>query len=625
MAGTDESKKLNVKNQMVKLLTDNITRNASELDILNKETNKSILADENYQAQKESLTKTIQDNMVSLKDLTKSIEDNRETMVNNTEQKIMDIINKGVELRKKALDDELNDYKEYVDGIIKERERENQTEDYNKSMKKQLDERQKIQNKLNKISLDTSIEGFQRRKELEEQLRDLDEKISDDRTNRERDLTKQNLEDNVKEKEAANKAENERLDELFSEQNKKVAAHKILVEQSFNSIKPEFPELFTELNLKTDTFFSTFEGYELKFGNIIGDVAKKFKDEILPEIKGAIEMINEIERKARGIDYSGVKFDPKKDYQSEINKLLSSGVSKDDDSIKKLQEQMYAKIYSDPKLTSLYEGKIPVDMRQTKNSLYGDDVNYAGVKFDAKKDYQSEINKLLTSGIEYTDQRIQELQKAMFAKIYSSQNLTSLYENKIPVNMRQSAATTATNRATGIVNTSIAQQNKVSAFKPEEIQIAKDKLAIKDLQLKWYATTNATTKSTLAKQAEAIRDKYGWQPQDLRSYTAPIGMFSQGINKGLVKKTGTYLLHGTASNPEWVLTNAQMFNLVKGMANNLSVNMPASNSRTESSDINLSINIMGNADRGTVSEIRDAGKQILSDLKKELNKKGQYV
>ena len=69
-----------------------------------------------------------------------------------------------------------------------------------------------------------------------------------------------------------------------------------------------------------------------------------------------------------------------------------------------------------------------------------------------------------------------------------------------------------------------------------------------------------------------------------------------------------------------------MFNFVSNLANNLSAGLPSNNTNVAlaGSDINLNINIMGNADNNVVNKIRDTGKQLLTDLKKELNKSGIY-
>jgi hypothetical protein len=88
------------------------------------------------------------------------------------------------------------------------------------------------------------------------------------------------------------------------------------------------------------------------------------------------------------------------------------------------------------------------------------------------------------------------------------------------------------------------------------------------------------------------------------------------------------MLHGSQAKPEWVFTNAQLMNLVKNLSSG--VNLPSTNNPNiagagaGSGDINLNINIAGNADKETVDRIKDVGKGILLDIKKQLNKNGVY-
>jgi TP901 family phage tail tape measure protein len=529
--GKDIIKQQELKNKIIELYTNNIMRNSSELDVLNAETDKAKLADENYIKQKNDLINLIKEQSGALYDLTNEIENNRQQSVDNTEQRIIDIITKGVELRKKALDKELSDYKEHVDKIVSEREREYATEDYNKDIQKMLKERQKLQDKINKLSLDTSIEGYQKRKDLEAKLAEIDEQISEKKTGRQRDLLKQNFELETKQLEEKNKKENEKLDKDFSEANKKVMAHDILISKSFDSIKNEFPELFKELNIETVKFFDVFKEYEIKFGSIIGDVAKKFTDTILPEIKKAVQDIIEIENQAKTIG--------SKAYNSDFIGPLPNGsyVTSPFDNRGTYLDN--TKLQSDAAINKAMNSITNSDSYKNTISKYTKKY-YESISFDPNRDYQSEIDNLLKSGKTENDADVIKLIEARAAKIYSKPELTTKYGHTIP----------------------------------EKYKI--------------------------------------------------IGSYSQGINKGLVDKTGLYMLHGSKTRPEWILNNDQMFNFVKGLANNLTSYAPNNNNGSNLNDINLNINIMGNADNSTVNDIKNAGKSVITDLKKELNKIGIY-
>ena len=549
-----------VKSEKIKELTRNIIRNTKELDNLNKETDKSVLSNDSYKEKVIELTDTLREEILTLKDSTEEMETNREEIVKKSETRIMDIIDKGIELRKEALGEELDNYKEYIDDVLEERDRASKTSDYEEDIKKDLETQQEIQDKINKLSFDTSMKATQQRKKLEEDLADQKEQIAERQSKREDDLIKQNYQDNVRFKEEAQKDELDRMDEEFSEAHKKVLAHNALMNESFDEIKQSFPELFEELSDGTIDFFETFKTYEEKFGDVMVDVAKNFKDEIMPELLAAIDSMKKVQDEAKelvGVDYTGVTFDTKKNYQAEINELVGAGFDDSDEHVKNLFIEQAAKIYSDANLTDKWENII-------------------------KPKYRKRVE-----------------------------------EENLNVDDAISAGTSTIGQASDL-------QPKVNRYTSSDKQEVRDKLEIQRLQIAWGKAKTQTDKNKISRDAQDVRDKHGWEQVPLLNYKIPEGMqFAKGINNGLVKKTGQYLLHGSEAQPEWVLTNQQMFNTVKNMANDIASTMP-SQSSTGTEGINLSINISGNADKNTINGIRDAGKTLLFDIKKELNKSGIY-
>jgi len=139
--------------------------------------------------------------------------------------------------------------------------------------------------------------------------------------------------------------------------------------------------------------------------------------------------------------------------------------------------------------------------------------------------------------------------------------------------------------------------------------------------------------SQLGSIAQGLRDEYEIGDYKNGHYWADLtsdeykDQFSKGINNGLVTETGGYLLHGSQSNPEWVMTNDQMYSLVKNLSNNTMPSIPSGFSEVGSGigDINLSITVNGDADNGVISGITSAGENIVSDIKKIFNKNGVYA
>jgi len=558
IANKDKTKQYEILAQKSELYQNEIKRETSLLNELNSITDENITKNATFIKKKLELVDKIKEEIASLNDLKNQEIDANETALADAESRIIAIIDKGVELRKKALDKELDDFNDFIDEKIKARDKENDATDYEKDLKKELKIKQEIQDKINGYKYDTSLVGYQRTIELEEKLNEQNEKINDMKTKRNRDLIKQGLEDQkdskAKEKENAINA----LDEEFSESNKRLIAHDILIDQSFDKIRLKFPELFKELDVATSDFFGTFESYELKFGNVVGDFAKKFKDEILPDLLRAVQALRDIESGINNIDYSQAEFNKDFDYSAKINEYKAQGLTEDSPEIVELRKKQAAKIYSDPKLTALYEQFIPEKYRQSKITTGINQANveldkaeinapkptkytkrdYERMYFDSSIDYSQMLRDAYNQGYTENDPMVVAIQEKRAAKIYSNENWKRLYENTIPA------------------------QYKIS------------------------------------------------------------GSYANGINGGLINKTGTYLLHGSSNDPEWVLTNSQMYNLVRNMSNNMTSVL--GNKGTNLGDINLSINIQGNATNDVVSQIKGASVQVISDMRRELNKVGIY-
>lgn len=111
------------------------------------------------------------------------------------------------------LDDELKKYEEIIQAKLRSLEDQWSEEDFNKELAKMQGEAQDIQNKINELSLDDSIEAKVQREELERQLQAKLLEIEDFKTKRSRDLRKQALQDQLdnfkKEIDAKKKAEDE--------------------------------------------------------------------------------------------------------------------------------------------------------------------------------------------------------------------------------------------------------------------------------------------------------------------------------------------------------------------------------------------------------------------------------
>jgi len=114
------------------------------------------------------------------------------------------------------LKEELDKYEEIIDAKLKLLDAEADEEDYNKNLTNLQKDRQEIQNKINVLSLDDSIEAKAQREELSKQLAEKEESIEELKANRTRELRKKNLqkllEDYKKEIKAKQDSENKKYE-----------------------------------------------------------------------------------------------------------------------------------------------------------------------------------------------------------------------------------------------------------------------------------------------------------------------------------------------------------------------------------------------------------------------------
>ncbi|MBX4147499.1 transglycosylase SLT domain-containing protein [Paenibacillus lautus] len=115
-------------------------------------------------------------------------------------QEQTDAENKRHEQRVDNLNKELKLFEDVIAAQLESLDRQYSEDDYNTELNNKLKEQQKLQDDINKLALDDSIEGRARKKELEDQLSAKEDEIFKFRQDRERELRKQNLNDQLEAK-----------------------------------------------------------------------------------------------------------------------------------------------------------------------------------------------------------------------------------------------------------------------------------------------------------------------------------------------------------------------------------------------------------------------------------------
>ncbi|MCG7406385.1 phage tail tape measure protein [Paenibacillus sp. ACRRX] len=189
----------------------------------------------------------------------------------------------------KLLDDLQKRNEDYINAQLKSFDRSNQTEDYDASLKKMVDERQAVQDRLHLLDLDNSLEAKAKRKTLQEELNAKDDEINKFKQSRERDLRKQGLQDQLddlkttldKEKELENNLHNDKIKGLEKEKTAIEEKHKLLMEKEilFSTLKQQlmsqdkavFNQGIADMRTEYDKFFEFLKTNSALVGQQMAD------------------------------------------------------------------------------------------------------------------------------------------------------------------------------------------------------------------------------------------------------------------------------------------------------------------------------------------------------------------
>lgn len=198
--------------------------------------------------------------------------------------------NERYEKRTKLLDKDLKNYEKYINAQLKSFDRGNAEDDYEEQLKKLIQERQLLQDKLNVLAMDSSFEAKVKRKNIQEQLDTKNEEISKYKRDHEREQRKNGLQDQLedrreiieKQKELEEEAHKNKLDDLDKEKKKIDQHYKGLLEdeERYHNLKAllmgnDTVKMNEEL-IKIRGAYNVFFDYLTTQSEIIGE--KMFKN-----------------------------------------------------------------------------------------------------------------------------------------------------------------------------------------------------------------------------------------------------------------------------------------------------------------------------------------------------------
>jgi TP901 family phage tail tape measure protein len=300
-----------------------------------------------YNDRLQTFNLTLLDTNSALADVNKTLKDMRESAADNIIEEYKKVIEQRRDLELEALDqlrekedkrhekaiknidDEQKKFENYINARLKAFDRENTGVDYTEELQKKMDERQKITNKLNEISGDKSMDAKARRKELNDQLAAIDEEIRKFERDRERELIKQGLQDqlddhknyNDKIKDEEDKAHQDTLDKLDDEKKKTERKYKDILEdqKKFYDLKKGL--MSNDAIVVTATLGIISGEYDKLFANI--------KDHTFETSKQMQNMVQDFQTSMEGLNKYKIG-----DYSPVIPGESSSGSSGDSGTIK---------------------------------------------------------------------------------------------------------------------------------------------------------------------------------------------------------------------------------------------------------------------------------------------------
>ena len=229
----------------------------------------------------------------------------------NVESKIIEMIKKRYEIeaaaekdsydtKKENLNKQLNDYKDYIKDRLSALDELYNSEDYQKSISEQSDKITGIQSEISKYSLAAGsgdMEALVKVNDLQKELKSEQDKLRDMQTKRERELRKQNLNDEQDAYEKTIKAEEDKLnvsyDNYKDNLDEKLSASNLFLEAQ----KALTDGFIMDIDGKFVSVIDAYEIFEDRFGNGMSALGGVIKSEFIDKIneaRAAVESLDSL-------------------------------------------------------------------------------------------------------------------------------------------------------------------------------------------------------------------------------------------------------------------------------------------------------------------------------------------
>lgn len=219
-------------------------------------------------------------------------------IVKEVEDTVVDIVKKGIEEEKDAEDDrhrnmienlnkEKEKWEDVYDAKLKALEEEQEEIEHAESMEELLNEKAEIQDQINKLMLDDSMEANAKKKSLSEQLSDIEKRIADetrnyefkqreDAINKEKEQKLAYIEEEIEAENMKHEEYIDDLDEKLEADNLYAEAHKILMNEKYKEIS------------------SMIQEHQKKWGQNFSIIGDTIENGMVAQLREALDLMREL-------------------------------------------------------------------------------------------------------------------------------------------------------------------------------------------------------------------------------------------------------------------------------------------------------------------------------------------
>jgi LysM repeat protein len=210
----------------------------------------------------------------------------------------IDALEKAHDKKIDMLDDEMDKYSDLIKQRLDSIDKQEDTDNYNKELASKQKERQDILNQINVLSMDTSVEGQRRVADLRQELADKELEIEEFKHDREIQLRKDNLNQQLEDKQAQIDAQKEQENAAFEAQKATLEAERVALERHWENLlndERKWAEIRQQvLNGEFANITKDLTGFASELNKHMGTIGESITQNLIDKINEAKNSMKEL-------------------------------------------------------------------------------------------------------------------------------------------------------------------------------------------------------------------------------------------------------------------------------------------------------------------------------------------